>query len=166
MGNNESTKLTAFGRRIRTLIGRAGYRSRAEFCQESGIPPMALYRWETGVHLPQTANLRALAAALRVSIDELTDDGSLSAEPHSPYASLVPWLDASEMARRLRDGAVVSPEVSSRALDLIASYRGTLGDPGLAAWDSLAARAVVLAASEVRPSAAASPTRPRRNSSR
>lgn len=166
MATRETVKLTPFGRRIRTLIERAGYRSRAAFCQATGIEAMTLYRWETGVNLPQMANLRVMAAALRVSVEELIGTENLAAAPISAYLSLAGWLDASDYARQLRNGAVISADVSSRALDLLASYRGTLGDPGLGAWDALSKRAVEQASEEVRPASNVTPLNPRRSSKR
>lgn len=157
MAKAESSKLSPFGRRLRTLIRRAGFRSRAEFCEASGISAMTLYRWETGLHLPQMPNLRALASALRVSTEELAGTDSLAAVPTSPYASLAGWLDASDVARQLRGGVIISADVSARALDLLTGYRGTLGDPGLGAWDALARRAVEQATEEARPATNVSP---------
>ena len=166
MAKTESAKLTPFGRRIRMLIGRAGFRSRSEFCDATGIKHITLYRWETGSTKPQMANLRALASALRVSVEELSGDEPAAGEPSSPYQTLARWLDVSDVARELRAGKVVSSDISARSLDLLASYRGTLGDPGLGAWDALSKRAVEQASEEVRPATNVTPLNPRRSSKR
>ena len=72
----------ALGRRL-ARAREVRHMSQRELSEAAGLTEQALSRIETGVREPRLATLKSLAAALRVSVDDLVEGGPRRAVPRA-----------------------------------------------------------------------------------
>jgi transcriptional regulator with XRE-family HTH domain len=65
-----------FGEKLKKARMEAGY-TQNELANKLTVSRAAIAKWESDRGMPDVANLKAIAAALRVSMDYLLDDGSV-----------------------------------------------------------------------------------------
>ena len=87
-----------FKENLRKLREEAGL-TQAEIAKKAGVPFRSYQNWEAGSREPRIQGLAALAAALRVTVDQLIS--SMAASYASPPAP--PAKESGLVAKKLRD---------------------------------------------------------------
>ena len=64
---------------IRELREARGW-TQLELGNKLGVTPVTVYNWERGQHMPTAPQLRALASALTVSMDDIDFEGPMVAK--------------------------------------------------------------------------------------